>query len=92
MAQVLVYCPTCGGSNVVKNGRTAQGKQRFRCRDVHCWQQTFLLNYTYQGHRPEVRAQIVEMTLNGSGIRDIARVLGVSTNTVLAELKKKARS
>jgi|SRR5262245_59787637 len=31
---------------------------------------------------------MVEMTLNGSGIRDIARVLQVSPNTVIRELKK----
>ncbi len=30
------------------------------------------------------------MAINDSGIRDIARVLGVSTNTVLSELKKEA--
>jgi hypothetical protein len=28
------------------------------------------------------------MALNGSGIRDTARVLGISTDTVLSELKK----
>jgi transposase-like protein len=29
------------------------------------------------------------MALNGSGIRDTARVLGISTDTVISELKKK---
>lgn len=29
-----------------------------------------------------------DMTLNGSGVRDIARVLHISTRTVIAELKK----
>ena len=28
------------------------------------------------------------MTLNGSGIRDISRVLGVCTETVMSEIKK----
>jgi len=37
-----------------------------------------------------VKQQIVEMTLNGSGVRDIARVLHVSTSTVMRELKKLA--
>jgi len=32
--------------------------------------------------------QIVEMAMNASGIRDTARVLHVSTNTVMTELKK----
>ena len=38
-----------------------------------------------------VKQQIVEMTLNGSGIRDIARVLHVGPNTVMKELKKSVR-
>jgi transposase-like protein len=40
---------------------------------------------------PEVKRQRVEMTLNGSGIRDIARVLQVGPTTVLKELKKGGR-
>jgi len=36
----------------------------------------------------EVKQQIVDMTLNGSGVRDIARVLRVSTSTVMREFKK----
>jgi transposase-like protein len=38
-----------------------------------------------------VKEQIVEMALNASGIRDTARVLHVSTNTVMTELKKRHR-
>jgi transposase-like protein len=34
---------------------------------------------------------MVEMALNGSGIRDTARVLGVSLTTVMTALKKKHR-
>jgi transposase-like protein len=30
------------------------------------------------------------MALNGSGIRDTARVLGISAQTVMAELKKRS--
>jgi DNA invertase Pin-like site-specific DNA recombinase len=39
----------------------------------------------------EVEQQIVEMALNGSGIRDTARVLGVSSATVTTTLRKKRR-
>jgi transposase-like protein len=34
---------------------------------------------------------MVDMALNGSGIRDTARVLGVSPTTVISTLKKKRR-
>jgi transposase-like protein len=37
---------------------------------------------------PEVKQHILEMTLNGSGIHDIARVLHISPTTVMEALKK----
>jgi insertion element IS1 protein InsB len=40
----------------------------------------------------EVRALVLPMTMNGSGIRDISRVLQVSTNTVLRLIRKAAQS
>ena len=46
--------------------------------------------YSYQGSLPEVKAKIIEMSMNGSGIRDIGRVLKISPTTVIEELKKKA--
>jgi InsA C-terminal domain len=38
---------------------------------------------------PSVKRQIIDLAVNGSGIRDTARVLGISTDTVISELKKK---
>src|SRR5262245_6540756 len=35
---------------------------------------------------------MIDMALNGSGIRDTARVLGISTDTVLNELKKRVNA
>ncbi len=88
MAEVAVKCPHCQSEAVVKYGKTSNGKERFRCQQsVECGR-TFVRSYTYPGCLPAVKQQIVEMTLNGSGIRDIARVLHVGTNTVLRELKK----
>ena len=53
-----------------------------------CAGRTFLLDYAYKGYSPEVKCQIVDMVMNASGIRDTARVLHVSPNTVINELKK----
>jgi len=39
-----------------------------------------------------VKEQIVDMALNGSGIRDTSRVLGIGKNTVLSTLKEQATS
>jgi transposase-like protein len=38
---------------------------------------------------PKVKEQIIEMSINGSGVRDIARVLKISPTTVIEELKKR---
>lgn len=38
--------------------------------------------------KTEVKRQIIEMTLNSSGVKDIARVLHISPATVINELKK----
>jgi len=37
---------------------------------------------------PSIKKRIVDMALNGSGIRDTARVLSVNMNTVMSTLKK----
>ena len=45
-----------------------------------------------RGRVPEVRRQVVDMALNGSGIRDTARVLCISPTTVIAVLNKSRRA
>jgi len=52
-----------------------------------CEGKTFIQDYSEKGRLPETKQQIIEMTLNGSGIRDIARVLNISPATVINELK-----
>jgi transposase-like protein len=92
MVLAPVKCPACGGIDVVKHGKTSNGKQRFLCRDVGCECKTFLQDYSEKGRLPEVKQNIIAMAMNGSGVRDTARVLGISTATVINELKKKNRS
>ena len=92
MAEAAIKCPHCQSEAVVKYGKASNGKERFRCQQrIECGR-TFVRNYAYPGCLPTVKQQIVDMTLNGSGIRDIARVLHVGSNTVLRELKKSRRS
>jgi transposase-like protein len=87
----VVRCPHCRGSEVVKYGTASNGKARYRCQQGATCGRTFLRTYAYPGCLPEVTQQMVEMTLNGSGIRDIARVLQVGPTTVIKELKKSER-
>src|SRR4028118_1235563 len=85
---LAVECPHCHSTEVVKHGKSAVGKQRYRCQNSECPYRTFVLSQTYPGRTQQIKQQIVEMTLNGSGVRDIARVLHVSATTVIQELKK----
>jgi transposase-like protein len=91
MAEAAIKCPHCQSEAVVKYGKASNGKERFRCQQRTECGRTFVRSYAYRGCLPMVKEQIVEMTLNGSGIRDIARVLHVGPNTVLRELKKSHR-
>jgi insertion element IS1 protein InsB len=91
MVRVPVRCPYCQRDQVVKRGKTDTGKQRYRCQNLACSHQSFLLDPAYKGRLPEVKRQVIELSLNGSGIRDTARVLQISPTTMIQELKKKGR-
>ncbi len=86
---IAVRCPDCYSTDVSKHGKSVEGKQRYCCQNTDCPRRTFILDHSHPGRTRKVKEQIVEMSLNGSGVRDIARVLGISTSTVIRELKKK---
>ena len=89
MVTIVVVCPDCNSTQVIKAGKQPNGTQRYRCQNPTCERTIFQLAYVAYGRRPETQRQIVEMALNGSGIRDTARVLQVSPVTVLRVLKKR---
>jgi transposase-like protein len=89
MITQVLHCPNCHGTDIVKHGKSPEGKQRYKCRELDCNGRTFILDYAYPGQSRKVKRQIVDMALNGSGIRDTARVLHVSPSTVIRELKKR---
>jgi transposase-like protein len=83
-----ITCPKCGGSNIAKSGLSARAVQRYRCRHADCPTKTFMRHYRYRAYEPGIKAQVVEMAINCSGIRDTARVLKINKNTVISTLKK----
>ena len=88
MVTIPVQCPHCHSTEVIKAGKQATGAQRYQCQNGQCARRIFLLQYQDRGRVPEVRRQVVDMALNGSGVRDTARVLRISPTTVIAVLKK----
>ena len=88
MVLVSLKCPFCGSEDVRKYGHS-NGKQRYACNNSECAHKTFYAEYTYNGCKPDVKRDIIKWSVDGAGIRAIARELGVSTDTVISELKKK---
>ena len=89
MTFIAVRCPHCQSEQIVKRGKTRRGTQRYLCQNTACITGSFLLDYRNRGCLPEVKEFIIDMSLNASGVRDTARSLHISTNTVLSKLKKK---
>src|SRR2546426_249849 len=83
MTCISVRCPHCHSEQVVKRGKTHRGTQRYLCQNTACTKGSFLLDYRNRGCVPEVRHTIIDMSLNASGVRDTARVLHISTDTLL---------
>lgn len=73
------YCEnTC-----IKNGFYTNGKQRFKCKSCGKRQ---IEKYSYNAYQPNLNLQIVMLTKEGLGIRSTARVLGISTTTLLKRI------
>lgn len=87
MAVVDVLCIHCKTKDVVKNGKSTAGIQRYACLAEECGK-TFQLTYCYNAYQDGLKDRIVDMALNGSGIRDTARVLSVAVGTVITTIKK----
>ena len=85
MVMRAIKCMVCESENIVRNGTQANGRQRLLCKNCG---KSFQSEYTNEGAKLETKFTIIKMSVNGSGIRDISRVLGISPNTVLDVLKK----
>ena len=83
-----IICPQCKGNQILKAGRSANGTQRYCCQSETCPTKTFMLEYRYRAYQPGIKEQIVDMAINGSGIRNTARVLKIDKGTIISTIKK----
>ena len=83
---IQINCRHCGCDDLVRNGHSPNGRQRYRCNNC---KKSFRSEYSYNACKPGVKEQIEKQTLNSSGVRDISRNPEISKNTVISELKKK---
>lgn len=85
MKEFAPRCSRCGhGHKAVKNGKTKNGKQRYKCNNCGS---RFLFRYSYNAYSPSLTSQIVALLKEGMEIRSISRFLGVSPTTVLLRIK-----
>ncbi len=81
-----MMCRHCGSENLVRNGRSANGKQRYICRS--CKRQS-RESPQPNGYTPERREEILRAYQERSSLRGLERTFGISRNTVTAWLQKK---
>ena len=85
---VSMQCPFCKGFEVIRYGKTCQGKQRYRCKAC----QKFFLNvYTKLAYLPCVAGKIKRLLKEGCGIRSISRLLRIATATVMRKILQISR-
>lgn len=83
-----IRCNFCNG-NCIKNGFQSNGNQRYKCCVCKKRQQS---KYEYKAYRRNLNKEIVLFTKEGLGIRSTARVLKISTTTLLKRIITIARN
>ena len=84
-----IHCPHCSNNDLVKNGKSSNGTQCWRCKQCTKY---FRLEYRYNARKQGMYEKIIELTLNSSGVRDISRVLKIHRDTVTSVLKKNSKN
>lgn len=91
MASIAITCINCvdGINSMIKNGKTSYGKQRFICKTC---KKSRVENYKSNAYQPDLNQQIISLTKEGLGIRSTARVLKISTTTLLKRIVSIAKN
>lgn len=73
-------CKGCGGVKLIKNGKNKLGAQRYKCKECNC---TFIEGDARLKHGLEKRLKVINMYLEGVGIRSIERLENVSNPLII---------
>ncbi len=85
MKLISPKCIKCvDAGNYVKNGKSKNGKQRYKCKGCG---KSFLADYTYKAYYGNTNQWIINLHKESAGIRSIARLLNISPTTVLSRIK-----
>ena len=86
---MVMNCPKCKEKKVIKNGRTKNNKQQYYCKMCS---HRFIEYYTNQAYKLDINENIIQLTKEGLGIRSTARILKISTTTLLKRIILIARN
>jgi len=84
MIKKAIKCVKCDSENIVKNGKSSNGKQKYKCLDCKAYR---TLNSTRKTESEQDK--ILEAYRERSSLRGIYRVYKVTPDTILRWLKKK---
>jgi len=82
---ITLKCLHCGSANIVRNGMTNNGKQRYLCNDCGRRSRENPGSNEYPAQRKE---EILRAYQERSSLRGLQRTFGVSRQTVTKWLKK----
>ncbi len=83
---VKLKCYHCQSENLVRNGKTNNGKQRYLCNDCGKMSRD---NPQSNSYSAEEREQILRAYEERSSLRGLTRTFGVARNTVSGWLREK---
>jgi transposase-like protein len=89
MVTINLKCRHCGSDNIVRNGLTRNGKQRYQCNECG---RSSRDNPQHNGYSQQEREEILRAYEERSSLRGLTRTFGVARNTVSSWLKKKLRN
>ena len=89
MVTTTVHCPHCGSEDIIRYGRSPNGKQKYRCK--MCKQQS-RENPTPHAYSEERREEILRAYEERSSLRGIERTFGVSRTSVIGWIKKSRKA
>jgi len=88
MVTVTICCPYCGSEDLVRNGHTSNGKQKYRCKACNRQNRE---NPAPNGYTEERREEILRAYQERSSLRGLTRTFKVARNTVRDWLKKSSK-
>src|SRR3989440_2445181 len=89
MVTVTVHCPHCGSEDIVRNGRSPNGKQKYRCKACKRQSREHPTPHAYPEERREENLRAYE---ERNRLRGVERNFGGSRTSVIGWIKKNRKT